>query len=64
MEQTLLTREELDIRVLFVDDGSHDQSWQLIEKAAAANPRFRGLRLARNFGSHTALSAGMANAGR
>jgi glycosyltransferase involved in cell wall biosynthesis len=63
VEETLFTRDDLDVRVLFVDDGSQDGSWQLIDKAARQNPRFRGLRLARNFGSHTALSAGMANAG-
>lgn len=56
--QTLLNRPDLDAKVLFIDDGSRDDSWHQIEKACAADHRFQGLRLSRNFGSHTALSAG------
>lgn len=56
--QTLLDQPDLDASVIFIDDGSRDNSWRQIEKACAADPRFQGLRLSRNFGSHTALSAG------
>lgn len=54
----LLSRTDADYRVLFVDDGSRDKSWALIARICADDPRFRGLRLSRNFGSHVALSAG------
>jgi glycosyltransferase involved in cell wall biosynthesis len=54
---------DVDFRVLLVDDGSHDRSWSIIESLAARDGRFRGVRLSRNFGSHTALTAGFAHVG-
>lgn len=57
---TLLVRDDMDTRVLFVDDGSADDSWARIEQIAARDARFSGIRLSRNFGSHIALGAGFA----
>ena len=48
----------LRIEIVFVDDGSTDGSWKLIEKLGAADPRVRGIRFRRNFGKAAALSAG------
>jgi glycosyltransferase involved in cell wall biosynthesis len=48
--------------VIFVDDGSTDRSWQIIERLAESDPRVRGLRFRRNFGKAAALSAGFAHA--
>ena len=47
---------ELD--VIFVDDGSSDGSWSIIERLAAADRHVRGIRFRRNFGKAAALSAG------
>jgi glycosyltransferase involved in cell wall biosynthesis len=47
--------------VILVCDASPDDSWQRIV-ALAADPRIRGLRLARNFGQHHAISAGLEQA--
>ncbi len=58
VRRTLLARTDIDYDVLFVDDGSTDRSWELIERICAADARFRGLRLSRNFGAHIALCAG------
>lgn len=44
--------------VVFVDDGSTDESWELIESLAKEDPRVRGIRFRRNFGKAAALSAG------
>ena len=60
---TLLSRTDCDVRVLFIEDGSTDDSWQRIQAIAARDGRFRGIRLSRNYGSHIALSAGFANMG-
>lgn len=46
--------------IVLVEDGSPDQSWSIIEQIAAADPRVRGVQLARNFGQHHAISAGLA----
>lgn len=52
-------RTEYYFEVLLVDDGSHDKSWALIQEICSRDSRFRGIRLSRNFGSHTALAAGI-----
>jgi dolichol-phosphate mannosyltransferase len=48
----------LPMEMIFVDDGSRDGSWVVIERLAAADPRVRGIRFRRNFGKAAALSAG------
>ena len=45
--------------VVFVDDGSRDRTWQLIEEGAQAHPHIRGLKLSRNRGHQHALLAGL-----
>lgn len=62
VRKTLLARSDVDVRVLFIDDGSADGSWERIRDIASRDPRFRGLRLSRNYGAHVALSAGFSNA--
>lgn len=49
---------DIDLRVLFIDDGSADKSWHSIREICAGDARFSAIRLSRNFGSHIALSAG------
>src|SRR5690606_2645564 len=49
----------LDGRVLYVDDGSRDATWQVMCELAAADPRIGLLRLSRNFGKEIALTAGL-----
>lgn len=44
--------------VVFVDDGSTDNTWEIIRALNQRNPRIRGLRLRRNFGKAMALAAG------
>lgn len=45
--------------ITFVDDGSKDKTWQLIETYAAENPQVRGLRQSRNRGHQNAVLAGL-----
>ncbi|WP_462328044.1 glycosyltransferase family 2 protein [Desulfobaculum sp.] len=45
--------------LLFVNDGSKDNSWQVIEKLARRDGRVCGLNLSRNFGKEMALTAGV-----
>ena len=44
--------------VIFIDDGSTDDSWQLIEKLSRANPNVKGIKFPKNFGKSQALHAG------
>lgn len=63
VRQTLFARPDCDISVLFIEDGSLDDSWARICTLAARDRRFQGIRLSRNYGSHIALSAGFSNIG-
>lgn len=51
-----------DVEVIFVDDGSGDDSWARICEIARDWPAARGVRLTRNFGSQMAIVAGLAAA--
>ena len=46
------------VEFLFVDDGSRDGSWSVIQELARADPKVRGIRFRRNFGKAAALTAG------
>jgi dolichol-phosphate mannosyltransferase len=48
--------------VLFVDDGSRDASFDLLQELCAAEPRYRILSFARNFGHQAAITAGIDHA--
>ncbi len=49
-------------KLLLVDDGSRDATWQQIEQLHLENPWICGLKLSRNFGHQNALLAGMLHA--
>lgn len=55
---TLAARYEL----LLVNDGSRDASWEVVQRLAREREWVRGLDLARNFGQHNALLAGIRQA--
>lgn len=48
--------------LLFIDDGSTDGSWNIIQGLAAFNPNVKGIRFLRNYGKSQALHAGFAKA--
>src|SRR5690606_31388890 len=54
-----LAGEGIDGRMLYVDDGSRDRTWESLQRLAAADPRVSLLRLSRNFGKEAALTAGL-----
>lgn len=49
-------------RILFVNDGSKDATWRLIEDLCAKSPLYAGVNLSRNRGHQNALLAGIATA--
>jgi glycosyltransferase involved in cell wall biosynthesis len=55
---TVLGMLGLSCRVLYVDDGSDDTTWQVIESLLAEYASVDALRLSRNFGKEVALTAG------
>ena len=48
-----------DSRIVFIDDGSKDKTWSLIEKLHYENPIFDGIKLSRNRGHQNALLCGL-----
>ena len=53
---------EVDFEFIFIDDGSNDDTFNILKTLANSDKRVRILRLSRNFGSFPAISAGMHNA--
>ncbi len=51
-----------DSRIYFVDDGSSDRTWKIIETQASSNRYVKGFKLSRNRGHQNALLAGLHNA--
>ena len=48
--------------IIFVNDGSTDASWQVIERLSAQNPEVKGIKFRRNYGKSPALYCGFARA--
>ena len=51
-------QQGFDYEILFIDDGSTDGSWRVIEALQTANPRVRGVKFRRNYGKSAALQTG------
>lgn len=55
----LMNENGIDCEIIFVDDGSRDRTWQLIDNLTKTNPAVRGLKFSRNFGKEGAIFAGL-----
>ena len=53
-----------DSRIMFVNDGSRDSTWDIITKLSGEQKYFTGLSLSRNRGHQNALLAGLTEAGK
>lgn len=51
-----------DYELIYVDDGSQDRTWEILQRIAKDNPQVKGFKLSRNFGHQLAVSAGMKQA--
>lgn len=62
--QTLIDKDKIspDSRILFVNDGSRDGTWELIRSLAAQDERFIGISQSRNRGHQNAVLAGLMEA--
>ena len=50
-----------EYEIVFVDDGSNDNSWNIINEIKSLDSNVLAIKLTRNFGEHPAILAGLAN---
>lgn len=58
----ILIDADIPHELVFVDDGSRDRTWTVIQEQAGRHPQVRGVRFSRNFGKEAAIFAGLAQA--
>ncbi len=59
---TILRENKIDHELIFVDDGSRDNTWGELEQLSASYPGVRGVHFSRNFGKEAAIMAGLETA--
>ena len=57
-----ITKLDLSYEIIFVDDGSLDDTWMILEDEAERHPEIKAIGLSRNFGKEAALCAGLERA--
>lgn len=55
----IMSKNDIDFELIFVDDGSKDKTWEIIESLTEKNESIRGLKFSRNFGKEGAVFAGL-----
>ncbi|HBL78232.1 MAG: glycosyl transferase family 2 [Bacteroidetes bacterium GWF2_42_66] len=58
----VMDENNFSYEVIFVDDGSNDRSWQVVEEIHQANGNFKGIKFRRNYGKSAGLYCGFAKA--
>lgn len=61
IKNNIFVRKDVLFEIIFVDDGSNDDSWGIIQKLSKSDNRIKGIKLSRNFGSHAAILCGLSN---
>lgn len=56
--RTVMEQHQFTYEVIFVDDGSTDNSWDVIQELSAQNPNVKGIKFRRNYGKSAALHEG------
>ena len=54
-----LIKADIDFEIIFIDDGSSDETWPTIKAISEANDRIFGIHFSRNFGKEAAMFAGL-----
>lgn len=59
---SVMQSNHFSYEIIFIDDGSTDESWKLIEELSSKNEHVKGIQFLRNYGKSQALHAGFAKA--
>jgi len=60
--EKVMLANQFTYEVLFIDDGSKDNSWKVITELASKNPNIKGIKFTRNYGKSAALFVGFEQA--
>lgn len=58
IKDTISEREEYDYEIILINDGSPDNTWEVISNLAKKNPIITAINFSKNFGQHNAMMAG------
>jgi len=58
----VMENNNFSYEIIFMDDGSNDNSWQVIKKLSEKNPNVKGIKFRRNYGKSAALHIGFSEA--
>lgn len=58
----IMQTNRFSYEIIFIDDGSSDQSWEIIQTLSSKDPKVKGIRFLKNFGKSQALHAGFLEA--
>ena len=58
----VMNENNYSYEIIFVDDGSSDNSWDIIQQLKRENPFVKGIKFQRNYGKSAALNEGFKNA--
>jgi glycosyltransferase involved in cell wall biosynthesis len=56
--ERVVNAHQLSYEIIMIDDGSTDNSWEVIEKLRVQNPNIKGIKFQRNYGKSAALNEG------
>src|SRR6478735_7013317 len=56
--QRVVSQNHLSYEILMIDDGSTDNSWQIVEQLRQSNSNIKGIKFQRNYGKSAALNEG------
>lgn len=59
LKEKVLSKLDIEYEIIMVDDGSKDNSYQVIKELAKIDANIKPVKLSRNFGEHSALLAGL-----
>ena len=60
--EKVMHQHQFDYEIIFVDDGSNDGSWEIIQELSKQNPNIKGISFRRNYGKSAALNVGFEHA--
>ena len=59
LKEKVLMKLNMEYEIIFVDDGSKDKSYEVMQNIAKLDENIKNVKLSRNFGEHSALLAGL-----